>query len=193
MTVVQPLQEGFSFRWVDRGPVERQGFHAAGAYETKFGSIGISADTYRFSGRVNGNGWEFTETAGVYIPVMFGVSLAASIKSFLDTANDHKVPPEAQLGVIYTRPDQLRFVFQADKRYTLPNQDWNFSVGGDIYYQKFFFFRSGYRFDQSVSYNYWTVGGGMVAPRFEISAQFLRSHEDRDEENAIGFHVQATF
>lgn len=182
---------GFRFDWIDEGRPTRHGYHAAGAYQTTYGAFGASIDVYSFDDLAKNNGWHFTNTVGIYAPVAYGISIGIRGRSFLDTASDTVLPPEIAAGLAYRYENVFIFQFQADRRFEIPNQDFNYSFGVDLMSKKFFAARSGFHWADKKEDQLWTVGAGIEAPRSSISAYFSR-HLHGSDKNGFGFRMTFT-
>lgn len=183
---------GFNFDYASQGRRNRQGYTVGLAYATNYAIVGMSGNVYRFSGLTGENGWTFTQTAGVMVPVMFGITVGISGRAFLDKIDSDVEAPEMSMGVSYAKEKRMLLSFQADRRFDVPGQAWNYSVGGDVIFQEFFFLRSGYRFDNTEDSSFWSAGAGLKAPRFELSSYFTQTVEGKDS-RGLGFELVSRF
>lgn len=190
-SVVDGLRQaigGFAFDWLEYGNVTRMGMHVAAARKTQYGSIGVAVNLYHFKDQPTNNGWHFTQTFGIFVPIAYGLAFAASTQALLDNAKDSVLPPEAKLGLVYHKPGMLRLSFQADRRFQIPNQDWNFSFSTDLYFKKFFSVRGAYRMENTVDDgSLFSAGLNMNAPRMTVFGFYTR--EVKTSDDGFGFQV----
>ena len=184
---------GFHFNWTDIDKTTRHTYVLAAAYKTPYGSLGVTIKPMRFSDLTgDGNGWHLTGSTGVLVPVAMGISFGGYVKSFLDGQKDSQLPPSAHLGVLYTYGDLFRVTFDADRRFQIPNQDWNYSVGGEVSGGEYFVLRGGYRWQEDRDYRFWSSGASFVAPRFELSGHYTRTLTG-SVSHGFGFDATARF
>ncbi|PIR23153.1 MAG: hypothetical protein COV44_04120 [Deltaproteobacteria bacterium CG11_big_fil_rev_8_21_14_0_20_45_16] len=180
----------FSFDWLERGDIIRKAYNIGAAYNTTYGAAGFAANFYNFEGMNRYNGWHLSQTTGILVPVAYGINIAAAAKSFLDNEPDTLLPPQFSTGVSFTKEGILIFSFQADRRFEIPSQDWNYSFGGDLLFKDFYAIRGGYRIDNSKETDIWSVGLVMTAPRFEIFGFYTQASDIADDD---GFGLSAAF
>lgn len=182
---------GLGFDWVDMGIASRQAFHLMAAYPTQYGAFGASFDVMNFDGLSSGDGWYFTQTLGILVPTPFGLMIGIAAKNILDTHPDDVIPPQVQMGVAYSKSRLFRFSFQADRRFSVPGQDWNFSFGSDLLFKEFYAVRGGYHWNNSSEGSLWSVGLALKAPRIELSGFYTKQvHHDDD---GFGFNASVSF
>ncbi len=181
-----PAVAGFHFTWNDYGPSQRHAYTLGGAYKTAYGAFGATAQALNFSSVARGNGWHFTGSIGVLIPAAYGISLAIYSRHLLDTESNTQLPPDVHMALLYIYPEMVRFSFESDRRFVLAGQDWNYSLGADLLFKKYFAVRGGYRFDRSGSDDFFSVGAAVLGPKMEITAAFTRTTE-RKAVNGLAF------
>lgn len=183
---------GLSFDWTELGGVRRMGISPGAAYKTDYGSFGVSMNIFEFKGLGEDNGWAFSETMGVFVPIGGGAAIAASINSFLDSTEDTIIPPELRTGFLYRKENLFLFSFQADRRFEVPNQDWNYSFGVDLLVKEFYAIRGGYRMENTDDKgSFWSVGAVLKAPKMEIGG-FYTKLMDRSSDG-FGFSTSLLF
>ncbi|MBN8555110.1 MAG: hypothetical protein J0L93_06685 [Deltaproteobacteria bacterium] len=183
---------GFHFGSVSYGRPKRQSYTLAVAYKTPYGALGVSTSALRFTGVSPGKGWHFSGTMGVLIPVAYQISIGGSVKSVLDREKNTQLPPQVKMGIMYSNPNQIRVAFDADRRFNIHNQDWNYSLGGDYLMKNYFAVRGGYHWNHSTDYSFYSAGGGIVSPKFEIYGMYMRTTSGPDS-NGYGVNAQLLF
>ncbi|TVQ80713.1 MAG: hypothetical protein EA369_01805 [Bradymonadales bacterium] len=180
---------GLHFNWWEQGSSEKLSFSFGGAYKTSYGVAGVTTSLIRVKGIEDIKGWKFTTAAGILTPAFHGLSIGVSLKNVLDRVENKVMPPELAMGLRFEH--RLVFVhLHTDRRFSIPNQDWNFSTGIEVLMQQFFSLRGGYRFDRSKGDSYFSVGAGLKAPRADLSGFFMQTTKG---DKARGFGFQALF
>lgn len=188
----RPVVGGISFDWTEQRGIRQMGIRPGAAYRTKYGSFGTSFDILNYDGTFSNDGWYISNTTGIYVPVVYNVAVAASIKSFLDNAPDSVLPPELKLGAVFQKEKVFQVSFQADRRFEVPNQDWNYSTSLELYFQKFYALQGGVRFENSGGDgSYWSAGLLMAAPKINISGFYTR--EINRSKDGFGFGTTFLF
>lgn len=170
---------GFQFQSAEnKGQFTRHAYTLSAAYKTNYGSLGASVHAMRFSdippGNA-GNGWHFTNTTGVFIPLGDSLAIGSYGRSVLDFEKDKQLPPTVHMAIVYTSQNILRATFEADRRWRAPNQDWNYSTGGELLLSQYYVVRGGYHVDYSNEDSYWSSGVSLLAPKMEVSGSFIRT------------------
>jgi len=187
-----PLLGGFRFDWANEGRVKRYTMTGGAAYSTSFGTFGVSAHAHKFNRLLKDNGWHFTQTAGVFVPIGSGFSIGIIGKNLLDKTKDSVLPPEFACGFVYQYEQAIIFQFQADRRFEIPNQDFSYSTGVDILTQKFFAVRGGFRWDHEKTERFWSAGMALESPRSSLGGFYTRTIES-PHRNGYGFKLALKF
>lgn len=188
----QVLLTGFNYSMANYSDIRRQALTLSAAYPTPYGSLGFGGQAVYLTGLRPNKGWHFTSFGGVLIPVFGGFSIGAYGKSFGDFSDDSKFPPSAHVGAMYSIPQALRLAFDADRRFKVRQQDWNYSAGGDVLMKEYFGIRGGYHWNNSTEYDFWTVGLSIIAPKIELSGYYLRKVSGAAG-NGMGFKAESRF
>ncbi len=181
---------GIRYDWADENKPRRQGVHLSAAYPTQYGTVGVTADGYHFSDLQKYNGWHFSNSIGAYVPLGQGFAIAAMGKNLIDRARDSILPPEFATGMTYSYKESIIFQFQADRRFSIPGQNFSYSFGLDMITRKFFSIKGGYRWDHENERKLWSVGGAIEAPRSFFSGFYTRTI---DGPSSQGFGFKANF
>lgn len=183
---------GFHFQWYEQDQLERQAYDIAAVYRTTYGAAGVSLNIYRFQDLPENkkNGWKVSQTAGILVPVFYGLTLGAYGQSFLDNIESELQPPFLAMGAAYEKPQLVRVSFQADRRFDLAGEKWNYSIGGDLIAKEFFIARGGYRFDRTNKRSFWSVGGGLEAPKLHAQGFFMKTTQGSAE---TGWGIEVSF
>lgn len=173
---------GLRYDYTSLGDADRQGIHTGASYRTKYGSMGATFSTYYFDGLTEHNGWHFTQSLGIIAPVAYGFTIGIAGHSFLDKAPDALLNPTLAVGLSYQKSKVFKLSFQADRRFELEGQDFNYSFSNDLILKRFFVIRTGYRWDNSTDDSYFTTGIALEAPRMHLSGHYARAVEgDQDQ------------
>jgi hypothetical protein len=186
------LVSGFHFSSTEFGMAKRYSYTLGFAYRTPYGSAGVSTEALDFSGVSAGKGWHFTGTAGILVPVAYRISLGASVKSLVDREQNSQIPPSVKLAIMYSVPETLRVAFDADRRFSIPDQDWNYSVGGDYLFNEYLNVRGGYHWNNSTDYSFWSTGLGIVAPKVDIIGFYMKTTSG-PKSTGFGVNTQLKF
>ena len=184
---------GLQFNWADKDDIRRFSYNTGVAYNTNYGAAGVSMNIYDFSGLIEHNGWGVSQTAGILIPIGYGFMIGAAGKAFVDRMNDNLVPPMLSTGISYRGFGAVQFNFQADRRFSVPDQDWNFSFGGDVITKKFYSVHGGYRYDRSREESFWSTGLSLEAPKIKIAGVYTRGVGPQDGDDGFGFNLDLVF
>lgn len=183
---------GFRFDWVDEGRPTRHTYHLGLAYPTSYGSVGTSVHVYNFDDVARGKGWHVSQSLGVYVP--FGPNFGISVlgRHLLDRAPDHLLPPEFATGFVYRFENSLSFQFQADRRFGIPDQDFNYSAGLDLITKKFFAVRGGFHWNHEKERRLWSTGAALEAPNSSLAGFYTRSIYGKDKDG-FGLKLSVKF
>lgn len=185
---------GFQYSWTNLQQAARQNFVTGAAYRTPYGAAGVTVSAFRFS-KLNpaaGQGWLFSGSVGVLVPVGMGLTLGAYSLHPFDNVKDSYLPPSLHLGAAYTYPEIFRISFEAYRRFKDGLSNWNYSLGGDVLIKQYFIFRGGYHWNNSREDNFGSIGLGITSGKLEISGVYTR-YTSGKHQNGLGTDLTLRF
>ncbi len=170
---------GFQFQWTEAGDPRRLSYGSTIAYRRDWAWFGATVRAVNDSKVPTGKGWHLLNSAGALFLTPGGLSLGVYGKNYLDREPDSEFPPSLYAGLTYTVPNTAKLTAETSRHFEIPDQDWNFSYGGEFLFREYYLLRGGYFWSRSNGEEtFWSIGAGMQAQKIDMLFAFTQTREN---------------